>query len=106
MHTYRSAFAGTTLLIRIALVMLAAWPAAARAQSAEEFFRGRKDLNLITSSAPGGGYDSYSRLIAHHMAKYLPGNPTIVVQNMLGGGGIRAANHIYNAAPRDGTVFG
>jgi tripartite-type tricarboxylate transporter receptor subunit TctC len=79
---------------------------AASAQPAEEFFRGKKDLNLITSSAPGGGYDSYSRLIAHHMSKYLPGNPTIVVQNMLGGGGIRAANHIYNAAPRDGTVFG
>src|SRR5258708_20840871 len=78
----------------------------ARSQSAEEFFRGKKDLNLITSSAAGGGYDSYSRLLAHHMSKYLPGNPTIVVQNMLGGGGIRAANYIYNAAPRDGTVFG
>jgi tripartite-type tricarboxylate transporter receptor subunit TctC len=78
----------------------------ARAQSAEEFFRGKRDLNLITSSAAGGGYDSYSRLLAHHMSKYLPGNPTIVVQNMLGGGGIRAANYIYNTAPRDGTVFG
>ena len=77
----------------------------AHAQSAEEFFRGKKDLNLITSSASGGGYDSYSRLLAHHMSKYLPGNPTIVVQNMLGGGGIRATNYIYNVAPRDGSVF-
>jgi len=75
------------------------------AQSAEEFFRGKKDLNLITSSAAGGGYDSYSRLLAQHMSRYLPGHPTIVVQNMLGGGGIRAANYIYNVAPRDGTVF-
>jgi tripartite-type tricarboxylate transporter receptor subunit TctC len=79
---------------------------AATAQPAEEFFRGKKELNLITSSAAGGGYDSYSRLLAHHMSKYLPGNPTIVVQNMLGGGGIRAANYLYNAAPHDGTVFG
>jgi tripartite-type tricarboxylate transporter receptor subunit TctC len=85
--------------------LIATWPAAAHAQSAEEFFRGKKDLNLITSSAVGGGYDSYSRLLAHHMSKYLPGSPTIVVQNMLGGGGIRATNYLYNVAPRDGTVL-
>jgi tripartite-type tricarboxylate transporter receptor subunit TctC len=85
--------------------LIATWPAAMRAQPAEDFFRARKDLNLITSSAVGGGYDSYSRLLAHHMSKYLPGNPNIVVQNMLGGGGIRATNYIYNVAPRDGTVL-
>ncbi len=95
-----------TVLMRVAAVLVAAWPVLAQAQSAEEFFRGKKDLNLITSSAAGGGYDSYSRLLAQHMSKYLPGNPTIVVQNMLGGGGIRAANYLYNVAPRDGTVFG
>jgi tripartite-type tricarboxylate transporter receptor subunit TctC len=78
---------------------------AACAQSAEEFFRGKRELTLITSSAAGGGYDSYSRLLARHMSRYLPGNPAIVVQNMLGGGGIRATNYIYNSAPRDGTVF-
>jgi tripartite-type tricarboxylate transporter receptor subunit TctC len=89
----------------VAAVLIAAGAAAAQAQPAEEFFRGKKELNLTTSSAVGGGYDSYSRLIAHHMSKYLPGNPAIVVQNMLGGGGIRAANYIYNLAPRDGTVF-
>jgi tripartite-type tricarboxylate transporter receptor subunit TctC len=96
----------TNFRARIAALLVATWPVAAHAQSAEEFFRGKKDLNFITSSAVGGGYDSYSRLLAHHMSKYLPGNPTIVVQNMLGGGGIRAANYIYNVAPRDGTVFG
>jgi tripartite-type tricarboxylate transporter receptor subunit TctC len=98
-----------SLRLDIAILLIAtlfvAWPAAAHAQSAEEFFRAKKDLNLVTSSAVGGGYDSYSRLLAHHMSKYLPGNPTIVVQNMLGGGGIRATNYIYNVAPRDGTVF-
>jgi tripartite-type tricarboxylate transporter receptor subunit TctC len=91
--------------LRIATMLAAVWTMAAHAQSAEEFFRGKKDLNLITSSAAGGGYDSYSRLLAQHMSRYLPGHPTIVVQNMLGGGGIRAANYIYNVAPRDGTVF-
>src|SRR5258708_13181482 len=95
----------TNFRARIAAALVATWPVAAQAQPAEEFFRGKKDLNLITSSAVGGGYDSYSRLLAHHMSKYLPGNPTIVVQNMLGGGGIRAANYIYNLAPPDGTLF-
>src|SRR5215468_8105546 len=77
----------------------------ARAQSADDFYRGKRELNLITSSAVGGGYDQYSRMVARHMGKYLPGNPTIIVQNMTGGGGIRAANYIYNVAPRDGTVL-
>ena len=81
------------------------WLTAAQAQTAEEFYRGKRELNLITSSAVGGGYDQYSRLVARHMTKYLPGNPTIIVQNMLGGGGIRAANYIYNVAPKDGTVY-
>lgn len=75
------------------------------AQSPEEFYRTKRELILITSSAVGGGYDQYSRMVARHMGKYLPGNPTIIVQNMVGGGGIRAANYIYNVAPRDGTVF-
>jgi len=94
--------AGLATALALAASLLAS---PTRAQPANEFFRGKKELNLITSSAVGGGYDSYSRLIAHHMSKYLPGNPTIVVQNMLGGGGIRATNYMYNVAPRDGTVF-
>jgi len=94
--------AGLATALALAASLLAS---PTRAQPADEFFRGKKELNLITSSAVGGGYDSYSRLIAHHMSKYLPGNPTIVVQNMLGGGGIRATNYMYNVAPRDGTVF-
>ena len=94
--------AGLATALALAASLLAS---PTRAQPADEFFRGKKELNLITSSAVGGGYDSYSRLIARHMSKYLPGNPTIVVQNMLGGGGIRATNYTYNVAPRDGTVF-
>jgi tripartite-type tricarboxylate transporter receptor subunit TctC len=91
-------------LLAVAALVIAT--SAAAAQSAEDFFRGKRELTFITSSAVGGGYDSYSRLVAHHMSRYLPGNPVIVVQNMLGGGGIRATNYLYNTAPRDGTVFG
>src|SRR5882762_2979752 len=91
--------------LAIAAVGTAFLPNAAWPQSADEFYRSRKELNLITSSSAGGGYDSYSRLVARHMPKYLPGNPTIVVQNMVGGGGIRAANYIYNVAPKDGSVY-
>src|SRR5215467_2748557 len=79
--------------------------AAAQAQPADEFFRAKRELTLITSSSAGGGYDQYSRLVARHMTKYVPGNPNIVVQNMVGGGGIRAANYLYNVAPKDGTVY-
>jgi tripartite-type tricarboxylate transporter receptor subunit TctC len=89
----------------IAPLALAALTAGARAQSAEDFYRGKRELTIVTSSQVGGGYDQYSRLVARHMAKYVPGNPTIIVQNMVGGGGIRAGNYIYNVAPRDGTVF-
>jgi tripartite-type tricarboxylate transporter receptor subunit TctC len=88
-------------LIAIAAML----PAGARAQSAEDFYRGKKELILITSSSVGGGYDQYSRLVGRYMTKYLPGNPTIIVQNMVGGGGIRAANYLYNVAPKDGTVY-
>lgn len=94
-----------SLRLLLSLVALAAGMVAAQAQPAEEFFLNRKELNIITSSSPGGGYDQYSRLVARYMSKYLPGNPNIIVQNMVGGGGIRAANYIYNVAPKDGSVF-
>ena len=61
---------------------------------------------MIVPTAPGGGYDSYARLLAKHMAKFIPGRPSIVAQNMPGGGGIGAANYLYNVAPKDGTVLG
>src|SRR3954454_18186755 len=93
------------LRLLLGLVALAAGLVAAQAQPAEEFFRNKKELSIITSSSPGGGYDQYSRLVARYMSKYLPGNPNIIVQNMVGGGGIRAANYIYNVAPKDGSVF-
>jgi tripartite-type tricarboxylate transporter receptor subunit TctC len=70
-----------------------------------EFYKG-KTINLIISSAPGGGYDAVSRAISRHLGKHVPGNPVVVVRNMPGAGGIVAANHLYNAAAQDGSVIG
>jgi tripartite-type tricarboxylate transporter receptor subunit TctC len=78
---------------------------AASAQAPAEFFRGKR-LTLITAASVGGGYDQYARILAKHMPKYIPGQPSIVVQNMTGAEGIRAANYLYNVAPQDGSVIG
>ncbi len=78
---------------------------AASGAAAIDFYAGRQ-LDLIVGSGPGGGYDTYARLLARHLPRYLPGNPAIVVQNMPGAGGLRAANYLYNVAPKDGTSIG
>jgi len=67
--------------------------------------RPAKDMIIITSSPPGGGYDAYSRLLGRYLQKHLPGNPNINVNNMPGGAGIRAANYLYNISPKDGTTI-
>jgi tripartite-type tricarboxylate transporter receptor subunit TctC len=69
-----------------------------------EFWRG-KTVTIIAPTGPGGGYDAYARLVARHIGKQLPGQPTVVVQNMPGAGGMVTANYVTNAAPKDGTVF-
>ena len=77
----------------------------AQAQSVAEFYRGKR-INLVTSASVGGGYDQYARLLAKHMPRHIPGEPAIMVQNMVGAEGIRAANYLYNVAPQDGSVIG
>ena len=72
---------------------------------AEDFYRGKK-LVVICSSAPGGGYDQLARLLSRHIARHIPGEPGVIVQNMPGAEGIKAANYIYNLAPQDGTYIG
>ena len=73
---------------------------------AADFYQG-KTLQIIVSSGVGGDtYDTLSRLVSRHIGRYLPGNPTVVVVNMPGAGGMLAANQLYNIAPRDGTVIG
>jgi tripartite-type tricarboxylate transporter receptor subunit TctC len=94
-----AAFAGMTA------VVLVATAETARAQSVEEFYKG-KSISLVIGFSVGGGYDLYARHLARHIGKHIPGNPTIVPQNMSGAGSLRAANFIYTAAPKDGTAFG
>ncbi len=77
----------------------------ALAQNTEAFFKGRT-LQLVIGSAEGGGFDSAGRLAAKYMRRHLPGNPTIVAQNMPGASGIRVADYLHNVAARDGSTFG
>jgi tripartite-type tricarboxylate transporter receptor subunit TctC len=70
-----------------------------------DFYRG-KTIRIVVGFSAGGGYDQYSRLIARHLSKYIPGNPAIIVDNMAGAGSIIAANHVFNVAPKDGTLIG
>jgi tripartite-type tricarboxylate transporter receptor subunit TctC len=79
------------------------WVVSAAAQ--EAFYKG-KTIRLVVGLAPGGGYDLYSRVIGRHMGKHIPGNPTIVVENMAGAGSVIAANHMYKAAKPDGLTIG
>jgi tripartite-type tricarboxylate transporter receptor subunit TctC len=72
---------------------------------ADGYYKGRT-ITFVIGSAPGGGYDTYSRLVASHLGRHLEGRPTIVPQNMPGAGSIRAANYLYNIAPKDGTMIG
>ena len=80
-------------------------PASATAQDGAPFFKERP-LSLVVGYGTGGGYDVYARHLARHMGRFLPGSPTIVVQNMPGAGSLTAANFIYNSAPKDGSTFG
>ena len=85
----------------IAAVTLAAAPAPVAAEPGS--FAGKQIKLLIGFSAVGYGYDTYGRLLARHLPKYLPGNPTIIVQNRPGAGSLNLANYLYNAAPKDGS---
>jgi tripartite-type tricarboxylate transporter receptor subunit TctC len=83
---------------------LAATAHAASAESVADFYKG-KSIQIIVGFGAGGGYDLYARALGRHLGKHVPGNPTIVVQNMAGAGSIRAANYVYAGSPKDGTVI-
>ncbi len=74
------------------------------AGAAAPFYEG-KSIRLIVGFSAGGGFDTYSRLIARHLGKHIPGNPTIVVENMTGAASLVAANHVYNIAKPDGLTI-
>lgn len=82
-----------------------ATPHSASAQPADVFFRG-KTVTFYVGFSASGSYDYYARLFARFIGKHLPGNPTVIVQNMAGAGSLQAANFLFSAAPKDGTAIG
>lgn len=103
LSSYRRRLRRIALITGSAALSLVTLPAIA-ADSAESFYKGNQ-ISLIVGSAPGGGYDAYSRLLARHYDQHIPGQPNIVVQNMSGASGVRALNFLYNVAPRDGSAI-
>src|SRR5215471_18121891 len=79
--------------------------APARAQSVEQFYRTNQLVFLVGHDA-GGGYDLYTRTLARHIVKHVPGQPTAVVKTMPGAGGLKMINYLYASAPQDGSTFG
>lgn len=92
-----------TLAVSFAAATLAT-SGTTHAQSSEEFYKGR-NVTLLIPFDVGSGYDTYARTVSSHIGRHMPGNPTIVPSNMLGGGGLVMANHLYNVAPRDGSTI-
>jgi len=70
-----------------------------------DFYRG-KTVSIIVGSGAGGGFDTTARLVSRHISRHIPGEPTVIVVNMPGGGGLVAANHVFSAAAKDGTIVG
>jgi tripartite-type tricarboxylate transporter receptor subunit TctC len=87
------------------LVTIAAAGPPATAQSVEEFYKG-KQVTVLIGFGPGGANDAWARALARHMGRHIPGSPTLVPQNMPGAGTLKLANHLYNVAAKDGSVFG
>ena len=86
------------------LAVAALGSSSAQADAVADFYRG-KTVTLIVSGSAGGGYDTLARLVSKFLGKHVPGNPSIVVKNMPGAGGLIATNHMFTVAPRDGTVI-
>jgi tripartite-type tricarboxylate transporter receptor subunit TctC len=80
-------------------------PAQTAAAGVADFYK-KTPMTLYVGYAPGGGYDTYARVLAEHMPRHVPGNPTMIVKNMPGADSLLLMNHLYNQAPKDGTTFG
>ena len=88
-----------------ALLVLASAASAEPAQTPEQFYKGRQ-LTMIVYSPAGSAYDIYARTLIRHMGKHIPGNPTFIVQYVVGAGGLKAIETLYRIAPKDGSVMG
>jgi tripartite-type tricarboxylate transporter receptor subunit TctC len=85
-------------------VLLALAAAGASSATAQDFFKG-KTIRLVVATPPGGGYDTYGRLVGRHLGEHLPGHPAVTVVNMPGASGMNATTWLYTQAPRDGSVI-
>jgi tripartite-type tricarboxylate transporter receptor subunit TctC len=93
---------GNAVLAVIALLLMSG---TARAQDVADFYRGRT-INMIVGFNPGGGADTYARLIGRYLGRYIPGNPAVVLRHMQGAGSVIAANYVYTVSPKDGSEIG
>ena len=93
---------GTFWTITIACLLA---PFSGRSEPIEDFYKGRT-VSIIVGSGPGGSFDLGARLIAMHLRRFIPGNPTVIVQNMAGASSVRATEYLFNVAARDGSVLG
>lgn len=105
MPNLRKSFSRLALpALALALPLSLSTPMTARADAVADFYKG-KTIAVFVGFGPGGGYDQYSRLMARYLGNHIPGKPNVVVQNMVGAGGITAANHVYAVAAKDGTAI-
>jgi tripartite-type tricarboxylate transporter receptor subunit TctC len=91
-------------VLALAIVAAALVAPAHAAESSTSFYAG-KTLRILVGFGPGGGYDLYARALGRYLGQHVPGNPTVVVQNMVGAGSLKVVNFLFNAAPRDGTAI-
>ena len=93
------------IFLAFVVAVIVGWHTSAQAQSGADFYRG-KTIQLLIAYTTGGNYDLHARVLARHIGKYIPGNPSVVPQNFAGAAGLRLANHLYTVAPKDGTTIG
>ncbi|MDP2358899.1 MAG: hypothetical protein Q8M31_22970, partial [Beijerinckiaceae bacterium] len=90
--------------LTLATLLLISEGTAIRADEVSNFYSGRQ-VTLLVGFGAGGGADTYARLVGRHLGEHIPAKPAVIVQNMPGGGGLTATNHLYNAAAQDGSVI-
>jgi len=93
------------MMKRITLAVVAVWLIIPSFIRAEDFYKG-KTVRIIVGGSAGGGFDTYSRVMARHMGKHIPGNPALLVENMTGAGTLIAAKYLHSNAKPDGLTFG
>lgn len=96
---------GASVGLAAVMLVAACGPSEVNDLPAGDFYRG-KTVSIIVGSGAGGGFDTTARLVARHIGRHIPGTPIVIVVNMPGGGGLVAANHVFSAADKDGTVVG